>query len=90
MLAFAVVLGVGYGGCIALNPASQRVIYSASTAWAASSGSCTPRPASAPWSAPGRRLRHRPTGTYRGHLRACFVLATADALALLPLRSAHG
>jgi MFS family permease len=89
LVIFAIVLGVGYGASIALNPAVivemfgvqglgrlVGLIYTS-----AAIGSLAGPPAAG--------LLIDVTGTYRWAIAGCFILATGALLALVPLGSSH-
>ncbi|WP_037068661.1 MFS transporter [Pseudonocardia acaciae] len=90
LVAFAAILGVGYGGWIALGPAVMAELFGTEglggTLGLAGTGSAIGVLVGPPLAG----LLIDATGGYRWAIALAAALATAAALALLPLRGAHG
>jgi MFS family permease len=90
LLVFAIVLGVGYGGCIALSPAVLAEVFGVDRLGRLVGLMYTSAGVGTLIGPLAAGVLIDVTGTYRWSIAGCFVLATAAAVALFPLRSAHG
>ncbi len=89
LVVFAIVLGVGYGGSIALNPAVIVEMFGLQGLGRLVGLIYTSAAVGTLVGPPAAGLLVDATGTYRWATAGCFVLATASLLALVPLESAR-
>ena len=86
LVVFAIVLGIGYGGCTALNPAVLAQMFGVDRLGGLVGLMYTSAGIGTLIGPLAAGFLIDVTGTYRWAIAGCFVLATAGALALLPLR----
>lgn len=90
LVVFAVVLGIGYGGCIALNPAVLAQMFGVDRLGGLVGLMYTSAGIGTLIGPLAAGFLIDVTGTYRWAIAGCFILATAAAIALLPLAPPHG
>ena len=86
LVVFAIVLGIGYGGCIALNPAVLAQMFGVDRLGGLVGLMYTSAGIGTLIGPLAAGFLIDVTGTYRWAIAGCFILATAAALALIPLR----
>ena len=85
LVVFAMVLGIGYGGCIALNPAVLAQMFGVDRLGGLVGLMYTSAGIGTLIGPLAAGFLIDVTGTYRWTIAGCFILATAALLALLPL-----
>jgi MFS family permease len=90
LVLFAIVLGVGYGGFIALNPAVVAELFGTQGLGGLVGLLYTSAAVGSLLGPPAAGLLIDGTGTYTWAILACIVAATASFAALLPLRPGTG